>query len=60
MKKKSAGRPPFPKGKAKSNTLLIRLSGLERQEIDAIAKSKKEKSSAWARHILLATARKKG
>ena len=58
MKKKGAGRPPLPKGKAKSNTLLIRLSGLEREQIDAFAKSKGEKSSAWARHILLAAFRK--
>jgi hypothetical protein len=53
MKKKGAGRPKLPKGKAKSNTLLIRLSALERQQIDELAKSKGEKSSAWARHILL-------
>jgi hypothetical protein len=59
MKKTGAGRPKLPKGKAKSNTLLIRLSGYEREEIEAFAKSKGEKPSACARHILLAEVRKK-
>jgi hypothetical protein len=59
MKKKSAGRPPLPKGKAKDNTLLIRLSPVEREEVDDMAKFNGQKSSAWARHILLAAARQK-
>ena len=59
MKKVGAGRPKLPKGKAKSNTLLIRLSAHEREEIDAFAKGEGAKSSAWARYILLAAVRKK-
>lgn len=47
----------MPKGKAKSNTLLIRLSIHEREEIEAFAKKKREKPSVCARHILLAAIR---
>jgi hypothetical protein len=56
MKKKGAGRPPLPKDQAKSNTLLIRLSGLERQKIDGSAMQSGERPSAWARRILLEAA----
>jgi len=59
MKKKSPGRPPLPSGKAKNNTLLIRLSRVEREEVDDAARFEGKKSSAWARQILLAKSREK-
>jgi hypothetical protein len=59
MKKKGAGRPKLPTWRAKSTTLLIRLSETEKLKIEGVARKKGEKPSAWARHILLEAVREK-
>jgi hypothetical protein len=57
MKKKVKGRPPKAAGDARDNVLRIRLKPNERAIIDGTAKAKGLDSSAWARMVLLETAR---
>jgi len=48
------GRPRLKESERRTNVLRIRLTMLERKKLDAIAKSKGQDTSTWARQQLLA------
>lgn len=50
------GRPPLPKGEARS-VFCLRFSDSERAAVDAAAKKSGEPVTQWARNTLLAAAR---
>ena len=51
-KRKKAGRPAFPKGRAKNGTLRVRVTPDELRGIQARAKSGKQTVSEWIRSTL--------
>lgn len=54
--KKKIGRPKLPKGEARE-VFALRLSPLEKKDIEAAAKKAKQPATQWAREVLLAAAR---
>lgn len=55
---KPSGRPAKPAEQVRSNTLKIRLTVAERQEIDDAAGGESLETSSWARGVLLREARR--
>ena len=51
-KRRKAGRPAFPKGRAKHGTLRVRVTPDELRGIQARAKSSKQTVSEWIRGTL--------
>lgn len=51
-KRRKAGRPPLPKGKAKAGTLRVRVTPDELKAYASAAKAKKQSMSEWARSTL--------
>ena len=56
MKKRGPGRPPMPEGKARAAMFAVRLSAVERAEIEAAAARAEKPVTQWAREALLAAA----
>ncbi len=52
-KKPRRGRPPLPEGQARDEWLEIRVSGQEKQHIEANAEDAGKDVSTWARERLL-------
>ncbi len=55
---KPTGRPSKPAGQVRGNALRIRLTDMERQEIDLAAGNETLETSSWARAVLLREARR--
>jgi hypothetical protein len=53
-KPKKAGRPPLPKGNAKSVMLRVRVTLDERLAIETVARANSQTTSAWIRRTLTA------
>ena len=51
-KRRKAGRPAFPKGRAKNGTLRVRVTPDELRRIQVRAKSVKQSVSEWIRSTL--------
>lgn len=51
-KRKKAGRPPLPKGRAKAEFLRVRITHDELRAYEAAARGKKQTVSEWARSTL--------
>jgi predicted HicB family RNase H-like nuclease len=54
--KKKIGRPKLPKNEARA-VFSVRVSALEKREIEAAAKKAKKPLTQWARETLLSAAR---
>lgn len=57
MPKAKIGRPPKPKGEAKSEVLTLRLTATERKAAEAAAKKASLAVSEWARRVIAAATR---
>lgn len=53
MEKRKAGRPPKPKGTAKTDTITVKLSAEDRVKVDSAVKTSGLGRSTWARKCLL-------
>ncbi len=53
------GRPPKPPDDRKSSELRIRLTAMDRETLDEVARSKGAETSTWARDILLKAAKRR-
>jgi hypothetical protein len=57
-KAKKVGRPPGPQEAVRKVMLGIRLTQIERDEVDAAAKVLEVEASTWARDLVLKAARR--
>lgn len=53
-KHRRAGRPPLPKGRAKSRVLLVRFTGEAMRAMKSVARAKRQSLSEWVRGTLSA------
>lgn len=58
MKKRKAGRPPKPRGTAKTDTITVKISAEDRAKVDDAVKASGLGRSTWARKCLLYVAEK--